>query len=186
VQRMVTDEFLPDHKYIEQCLQDPGVHSKFIGRNRKSHMYMITGLKLAYGATKVRETMKKKGVHAQFGVDATLAGVPLSVGPQGDWASGLMERSEADEADFVFGFKLRRLRYKKGQVIHEEYDKGARYGVDHGGQLGGAIQELDAAGFEVQDVDGVSSEAFQMKYKDIVALEDVGGELVRICLPTSA
>ena len=182
VERMVTDEFIPDQPYLKQCIQDPGVRSKFIGPARKSHIYMVTGLKLAYGATKVREVMKKKSVHAQFGVDATLAGVPISVGPKGHWESGVAERSEANEADFVFGFKLRKLRYKKGEVFHKEYDRGARYGVDQDGGMGEIVEELDAADFDVEDVESASSEEFRMKSKDIMSME-AGEEIVRICLP---
>lgn len=182
VERMVTDEFLPDQLYLEQCIRDPGVRSKFIGPARKSHIFMITGLKLAYGATIVKEIMKKKSVHAQFGVDATLAGVPLNAGPKGLWESGVTERSEANEADFVFGFKLRKLRYRKGEVIHEEYDNGPRYRVDEDSGMGEYVEDLDAADFDVEDVEGTSSEAFQMRSKDILSLED-DEEMVRICLP---
>jgi hypothetical protein len=115
-ERMITDEFIPDRKYLEQCFQDLGVRDIFVGPGRKFNAYVVTGLRTAHDATKATEMMKRKSVHARAGVDASASGLPLSLGLDGHGTSSVAETSTADKSDFVFGFRLRRLRYKKGDL----------------------------------------------------------------------
>ena len=61
---MVTEEFLPDKQYLKQCIEDPGIRDMFAGPGRKSTLYMVTGLKIAYGARKATEMMKERGILA--------------------------------------------------------------------------------------------------------------------------
>ena len=129
VDRMVTEEFLPDKQYLRQCIEDPGVRDMFVGPSRKSELYMVTGIKIAYGAIKAAETMKERGFRAKIGVDASALGVPVALGPQGHWSSRVTESLTADKSDFVFAFKLRRLKFKKGELTGQAFDRGAQYGL---------------------------------------------------------
>lgn len=184
VERMVTEEFSPDKGYLENCFQDLGVRDTFIGPGRKSKAYMVTGLKTAYGAAKATETMKKKNWHARLGIDASAAMIPVSLGPGGHWSSGVTERSSADESNFIFAFKLRRLRYKKGELTHERYDRGAQFGLGGGGSEESKTEELDVKDFDIETVEGVRSEEFRMKSRDIMSLED-SNEVTRVYYPVS-
>lgn len=184
VERMVTEEFSPDKGYLERCLKDLGVRDAFIGPSRKSRAYMVTGLKTAYGATKATETIKKKNWHARFGVDASAAGAPLSLGPEGHWSSGVTERSSADESDFIFAFKLRRLKYRKGELTHERYDRGAQYRLGRSDSEEGKTEELDVNDFDIETVEDVRPEEFQMKSRDIMSLKDLN-EMTRVYYPIS-
>ena len=176
--RMLTEEFSPDKRYLEHCLQDEGVRDMFVGTGRKSKLYMITGLKIAYGATKAMEMMKRRGMHAQIGVDVSTVGV-LSMGPKVNISSSAREKLGAGKSDFVFGFKLRRLRYKKGVVTDEAFDRGAQYGLDPGDDEDQEAETLDVEDFEIESVENGPAEEFRMGSKDV---QD-GGEEVRILHP---
>jgi hypothetical protein len=179
--RMLTEEFLPDKRYLAQSLQDDGVRDMFVGPGHKSKVYMITGLKIAYGATKAVEMMKKRGIHAQIGLDASAVGAPLTllVGPMVHFSSSMTEKLAAGSSDFVFGFKLRRLSYKKGVVIDEAYDRGAQYGLGESDGKDQGPETLDADDFEIESVEDGPAEEFRMKSKEI---KDAGEE-VRILHP---
>jgi hypothetical protein len=176
--RMLTQEFSPDKRYLEQCLQDEGVRDMFVGPGKKSKVYMITGLKTAYGATKAMEMMKKRGMHAQISVDVSTVGA-LSLGPKVDISSSATEKLGAAKSDFVFGFKLRRLRYKKGAVTDEAFDRGAQYGLSQGDDGDHEVEVLDDEDFDIEGVEDSPAEEFRMESKDV---ED-GEEDVRILHP---
>jgi hypothetical protein len=176
--RMLTQEFSPDKRYLEQCLQDEGVRDMFVGPGKKSKVYMITGLKTAYGATKAMEMMKKRGMHAQISVDVSTVGA-LSLGPKVDISSSATEKLGAAKSDFVFGFKLRRLRYKKGAVTDEAFDRGAQYGLSQGDDGDHEVEVLDVEDFDIEGVEDSPAEEFRMESKDV---KD-GEEDVRILHP---
>jgi hypothetical protein len=176
--RMLTEEFSPDKQYLEQCLRDDGVRDMFVGPGRKSKVYMITGLKIAYGATKAMEMMKRRGMHAHIGVDVSTVGV-LSLGPKVSVSSSTTEKLGAGKSDFVFGFKLRRLRYKKGVVKSEAFDRGAQYGLDQGDDEDEEAETLSVEDFEIESVENGPAEEFGMESKGI---QD-GEEEVRILHP---
>jgi hypothetical protein len=185
-ERMITDEFIPDRKYLEQCFQDLGVRDVFVGPGRKSKAYMVTGLKTAYGATKATEMMKRKSVHARAGVDASASGLPLSLGLDGHRTSSFAETSTADKSDFVFGFRLRRLRYKKGELSHESFDKGAQFGIGRTSDMDDDdVEKLDAEDFEIEDMVGSSLEEFRMKSSEILMRSGAGEEMVQVYSPIS-
>ncbi|KAK3640957.1 hypothetical protein LTR56_011607 [Elasticomyces elasticus] len=181
-ERMVTEYFVPSARYIEDSLADLAVRNALTGPNRKKRLYMITGLKTAYGATLAIRTMQERGIHAQFGADLTALGAPVTVGPKLGFLKSESDELNAGKKNFVFGFKLRVLRYKKDQVVHESYEKGALHGVD---EEGGSVVGVEAEGerlsgdFDLQ-VDEVTSADFDMASKVIVA-ED--GEEVDYMLP---
>lgn len=125
---LVTEYFIPNADYIAQVVKDEGVKEALAGPSRKKRVYMITGIKTAYGATLALELMKKKGIHAQIGADLTTLGAPATIGSKGASSAETSETYSAGESNFVFGFKLRELRYRKGRLEHGDYTKGALYG----------------------------------------------------------
>ena len=58
-ERLVTKYFIPDKTYIAQSLEDEDVEYAMKGPSRRKRVYMVTGIKTAYGATFSIETLKK-------------------------------------------------------------------------------------------------------------------------------
>lgn len=177
-ERLVTEEFAPNAEYIEKVLQDEGVEEAFVGPSGKKRMYMITGLKIAYGATKATEVMKMRGVHAHVGLDASAMAAPVTVAPMGHWSSSVKESQSAGKSDFVFGFKSRVLKRKKSQVKHKAYDRGAQYGLGQGDVDEGYLEGLNGDAFELENVDsGSMEEEFRMSSKVVASMEDGEAEV---------
>lgn len=54
------------------------------------------------------EKMRERGIHVQFGIDGTAAGVLLSLGPDIKILSGSKQKVSFDGgSDFVFALRLR-------------------------------------------------------------------------------
>jgi hypothetical protein len=184
VNRMLTEEFLPNNQYLERSIQDAGIRDVFVGPCRKSEVYMVTGLKTAYGATKATEMMKKRDIHAQVGFDATPLGVPISLGPKGHWSSSVAESLTADKSDFVFAFKLRRLKFKKGVLTGKAFDRGAQYGLaQESDDDDDDEDDLNVGDFSVEDMEEDSAQEFMMQSKTVNPTES-GGEEVRVFYPS--
>jgi hypothetical protein len=183
VDRMVTEEFLPDKQYLRQCIEDAGVRDMFVGPSRKSKVYMVTGLKIAYGAVKAAEMMKEHGFRAKIGVDASVLGAPVALGPQGHWSSRVTESLTADKSDFVFAFKLRRLKFKKGELTGKAFDRGAQYGLTReANESDSDEEELDVEDFDIEGMEDATAEEFMMQSKQIIP-GTANGEKIRVFFP---
>jgi hypothetical protein len=180
---MVTEEFLPDKQYLRECIEDPGVRDMFVGPSRKSKVYMVTGLKIAYGATKAAEMMRERSIRAKIGVDASALGAPVALGPQGHWSSRVTESLTADKSDFIFAFKLRRLRFKKGELTGQAFDRGAQYGLTREANESDSDEdELDVEDFDMEGMEDAIAEDFRMQSKQILPSTASGGQ-IRVFFP---
>lgn len=167
--RLDTYFIVPDLTYIEASMAEAGV-KRFFEEHPETPSYMITGVKVARGAELVRSRRRGLGADGQVGVDATTAGVPISVGPR---ASIVRETVEAESfsgsSDFIFAYSLIKIyrHPKTGALSSKEKVKGALY--DYGSPLpisqtsfGGdaskddathaGIQEFGISGFDREDI----------------------------------
>ena len=134
--RVETRFFAPDKVYVEESMSAPEVR-EFIARSKfRANVYMITGIKVAIGASVTSTKLRQRGIHVQLGVDGTAVGVPLGLGPDVEVSSSRTQGISFDHAsDFVFAFRLREVHYAKRQgIVHHEFNKGALFGL--GGDRG--------------------------------------------------
>ena len=132
--RIETRFFVPDQAYIETSVASPEVREFLIESKFRANLYMITGIKVAIGASIMTSKLRNRGVNLQFGVDGTVMGAPIGIGPDIEVSNGQTQGVSFDHSsDFVFAFRLREITYaKKMQVKHREYNKGALLGLDRG------------------------------------------------------
>lgn len=176
--RLTTEIFVPDKRYLERSVQDDGVRDALVNASRGSKVFMVTGLKIAYGATRALQTLEKCGMHVQVGGDITALSVPLTVGPIGHWSSSVREALSAGKSDFVFGFKLMQLKYKKGSLASKSYDRGAQFGLDEALDSGSEEEDVDFGAFELAAVEDTSSKNFGMDGVSVASSENGGDEVV--------
>jgi hypothetical protein len=154
-----TTWFTPTTEYIVKSLENTEV-KKFLVDNqvwlRRSKVYMITGIKVAYGASSAAERAINIGVKLHLGVDATMAtGVPVSGGPDigAKWCSKTMQGSGRAEP-FVFAFRLRQIKVSaKGDVAHKQLTSGAMLSLDSATGNEEAKIDLIIDGLESEDAD---------------------------------
>lgn len=81
----------------------------------RANVYMITGTKVAIGASDTSTKLKWPGTHVQLGVDCTAVVVPLGLGPDVDVSSGRTQGVSFDSAsEFVSAFRPRVIISKHG------------------------------------------------------------------------
>jgi hypothetical protein len=86
-------------------------------------LFLVTGMKLVKGAKIKYSTSGSTGITANMGIDLTTLGV--SFGPKGHWSRMNDDETEfSRESEFVFAFRVKRLRFGLRAKI-EEYNKGA-------------------------------------------------------------
>lgn len=132
VEKLVTESFVPSRDYLSCVMAEKAVDDAVKRSSSTKKVFIITGLKTAYNATKAIEAMEKNGFHAQIGVNLASTGVPITIGPKADLSREENEKGTQGKKDFIFGFQLRQIKYNKkvGEVSTVPYDKGALYGAD--------------------------------------------------------
>ncbi|KAK4225006.1 hypothetical protein QBC38DRAFT_531765 [Podospora fimiseda] len=110
---METIQFIPTTEYLEQALAASPTALEYLRRSRfKKHLYVVTSVKIARGASAKSLHSSSGGLETKIGID--------------------------DSSDFVFAFGLRKVVVEKagkpGQTLRQsEYTKGAMY--DDQGQV---------------------------------------------------
>ena len=179
--RVETRFFRPDKIYIEESMCSPDVRH-FIKKSKfRANVYMITGIKIAIGASVTSTKLKERGINVQLGVDGTaVGGVPLGLGPNVEVSSGRTQAVSFDGAsDFVFAFRLREIIYsKKRGMTDREYSKGALFGLESG-QGAAAFQPKQDVSEEDLEVLGLADEDVNAEDVDLEAsatVDDDDGE----------
>jgi hypothetical protein len=139
--------FQPTDESIEEALQYPQVVRFVAKRGYRRPLFMITGVKIAWGANISKEAAKARGLSAKAGIYGMLGGVRGDMTAGGEASELLREKETFDTpSDFVFAFRLRKIFYEKGMkgsVQHRDFTKGALFG------LGGDEDSDDEAVIEV-------------------------------------
>lgn len=166
-----TLSFTPKLDYIVRCLEDEGVRH-YMRLNKpwlpgaSSRLFMITGVKIAYGAASTVRCARQKGLSLSFGVDLTALGVPLQFGPEAGRKTNVsVTQSQEGAEPFVFAFRLRRIKVSKAGVEHRQYDKGAMLGIREAEESG--LDEAADVFVEGVDDDDVNGSQFGLSDQDV-------------------
>jgi hypothetical protein len=177
--QLETKCFEPDTAYIENSLKAEGVIAYISATRCKKPVYMVTGVKIARGASVTSKTLKGYEAMIKVGFDGTtLTGVPISGGPKFETNNTKEREVKFDNgSDYVFAYRVVKIQLSgDGNVKgHKDYVKGALFGTDEGtnskkGLVGWGMEELIAASEELQN-NAVVSEAYEDGQTVVVAFE---------------
>jgi len=150
---VVNQEFTPTRAFLDSCVLDPDIQSMAADIafwQRTLDVYMITGVKIAKGASSVVDFAKSKNIQLHASGDGTApsgGAVPLKGGMSGGVHSAAMGSDSFTKADdFVLAYRLRRIRLKRSGEIKsdENFTKGSLLG-HHGVKVGGVQLEVSEA-----------------------------------------
>ena len=147
-----TSYLQPDEAYIAKSLQDPVVKA-YTDKFWHKSIYMVTGVKVAKGATVKTLNGTGFGAELKVGLNATPVGVPAGGGPEVEWETKkkITVKFGASE-DFILGYHLIRIKPKKdGSFVEEDYNKWALLHDDDANAVGSAAQVLKEA-WEITDL----------------------------------
>ncbi|RDW74911.1 hypothetical protein BP6252_06053 [Coleophoma cylindrospora] len=141
-----TEYFFPSSTYIAQCLELSNVHDYLEGSNYKNPVFLVTGLKVAKGASVRREHGAKKSANLTIGLNNP-GGTNIQAGPR---VAGTVENSAAysftESSDFVVGIQCLKLYFKSNwfggekKLKEELFTTGATFVDD---ERDGQLQNLD-------------------------------------------
>ncbi|VUC37920.1 unnamed protein product [Clonostachys rosea] len=173
--RLETRRFRPDEEYIRQSIELPEVR-KYLSSTgrRKKPLYMITAVKIAYGATIQEVASRAREGGAAASVDGTAAtGAPMSVGAS--FSQGTedgMATAHTQKKPFVFLYQLRQIQIKKGEYENDKpYTSGALYGIGSNGENSHQTTGTETAGDSI---------VWARLDEDELTADDVGGESLEV------
>ena len=153
-ERVETKYFTPDRRFVETSMEGDDVRDFLRKSKFKANVYMITGIKIARGASVTYTKLREKGLHVQIGIDATPMGVPIGLGPNIKVKGGLKESTTFKSAEgFVFAYRLRELFYtRKQELVDRQFDRGAMFGTDAAENFKTAIEDETVGDVELQGI----------------------------------
>ncbi|KAF4463388.1 hypothetical protein FALBO_9781 [Fusarium albosuccineum] len=128
-----TKYFVPGDDYLTRAVQDLGVQAYFEVTKWRKPVYLITGIKIAKGASVATQSSTETSVQVELKADATTFSAPVEVGPEASWASkDSRGTAYVGSTDYVFAYQLMRMKPKKrGQaILNESFVEGAAFGND--------------------------------------------------------
>ncbi|KAL8733508.1 MAG: hypothetical protein Q9181_003570 [Wetmoreana brouardii] len=167
--RLETQSFWPTEEYVKASVTAKPVQDFLKGKKFFHNVYMVTSIKIAFGASAARSKLRNHGIYVHLGVDGTSVGFPISGGPQGDLAWGNVEISSFErDSGFVFAFRLREICYTTRRGLRQnDFVKAALFGLEDS-----RLNECPPSGQETYD-DSEASEEFELMG---LADEDVHAE----------
>ncbi|KAI8629872.1 hypothetical protein F5Y19DRAFT_62295 [Xylariaceae sp. FL1651] len=150
--------FIPSVNYVRQSLYDTEVqlhiqaNQTWLGH---TNLYMVTGVKVAFGASALSEFASSYGFSGTIGLDLSSLGAPITVGPvAGCWNGLSLATTTSLVEPVVFAYRLRRLKIKaNGDVKQSDHTKKALLGQE--GPDSKVTIDFDTDGIEDYDATGV-------------------------------
>jgi hypothetical protein len=170
VDDMQTRYFIPDDGYITKSLQNSNVTGFIDETKKKVPLYMVTGLKVAFGAKLSKAKSKSSNLNAQVGVTDPQAVV------SGGTTSGYTNEASAAVAfdgssPFVLGFRVRKIWWENDTLKRSDEVAGST--LESGTHQGKASIVEGARyhdDFLVDDQSTVSGEVFD-NTKEMLGVE---------------
>lgn len=191
-ERLETRTFWPSDEYARASISAPVVQAYLARHGFRRNVYMVTAVKVAFGAKVASTALRERGAHAHFGVDSAALGVPLGLGLGAHGERASETSLSFDGADpFVFAFRLREVCYERQAGLKglKEYRKGAVYGFpSSAGEDEGDAAEVDRGESsrgergeenEVEDGDEGQFVVLGLKEEDVND-EDVGADGMQV------
>lgn len=113
-------------------MNSPEVDEYLTASRWRKPVYMVTGVKIARGASVTRLKTHSSSVGVQAGLSTDPSWVPCNVGLESEMSKhDSQSLSFEKSSDFVFAFRLRKITYdKKKPAKSESYNTGAMLGAD--------------------------------------------------------
>ena len=156
VDRLETTFFNPSVDYMTQVLAVPNIKAYVESTQKKAPVFMVTGIKVAIGATLSKS--KTEGDEANAGFGAVKIALATDLGPKAGIKNvTTMGAGFEGSTSFVLGIRVRKIYWKRIVVKDKEHVAGAVLGNKHR-----KPPVLVSAGFEfIDDFGGASAVGFR-------------------------
>lgn len=125
-----TIAFIPTDEYIQQTLGLASIQSFLESSNYKHALYLVTGLKVAVGASVQTDVGRRRGTGLDLAV--SLPGIPVEVGPTFEYVKAKEGSESFQSSTFVLAFQVEKIKVKKQGFSHKLCTKGGLFGMGRG------------------------------------------------------
>jgi hypothetical protein len=140
--------------------------------NFRKRLYIVTGVRIARGASLDVKGSKSTAAHGKLGLDLTMFGGPANAGPNGDLFKVKMAAYSFQHAsDFVYAYRLNEIHYGK-DISMKSYPKGETHTIHDTGQVAG---RTTATNMEEEKEKHQEGEEYQIEIEGIEG-SDFGGD----------
>ncbi|KAI1390036.1 uncharacterized protein F4822DRAFT_400591 [Hypoxylon trugodes] len=124
IDRLETLAFNPTDEYVKKSMETDGVKIYTNATKNKKPVFMITGIKIARGAS--LETKRSTTVGGRLKLGFSAPGMPGDIGPEAGLTKGQsVGESFEGSTDFILAIRVRQIKYKKAEIVHDVYYRGA-------------------------------------------------------------
>jgi hypothetical protein len=127
IPRLETKFIEPSKDYIEERAMLPEVASFIVETDFKKPIYLVTGVKVAYGASMAWDKWHEIAAGGKFGASGTAAGAPGGGGFETNAQDSSKQKTGFRKSSpIVFGFQIREIYYDKDlNLQNKSFDKNA-------------------------------------------------------------
>jgi hypothetical protein len=164
IKKLETKFFEPSDEYLEQNMLHPAVASYIVKTDFQAPVYMVTGVKVAYGAGMAWENQRTLTVAGKMGGGGPAAGSPASGGTETQVQDSTKKATGyRHSSPFVFAYQIREIYYTKNlELVDKSFDKQAvLYSLDHQAQSTDGTKKPEVTPYH--KVGGLGSEEETMK-----------------------
>lgn len=137
IDKMTTLSISPTLKEVQTIFDESSIQGSLRSKFFSSSVYMITSIRVVYGAEAFVSTVRAAGGFLHFTADLTPSGVPVNVGSTLEAAKAngqIMSTKVSDKTPFVLAYRLREIVYKAAKVREQKIIDGDILNTDNGGE----------------------------------------------------
>lgn len=123
IDKMTTLSINPTLQEVKTIFNESSIQGGLRSKWFKSCVYMITSIRVVYGAEAFASTIRAAGGFLHFAADLTPSGVPVNIGAALEAAKSsgqIMSSHVSDKTPFVLAYRLREVTYKAMRVIDQQ------------------------------------------------------------------
>lgn len=130
ISRVATRFFIPTAEFVQSVMADQTIREFLVKKRFQKNVYMVTGVKIAYGGDVTLSRTKDRGQTLKVGIDGTALMAPFNAGPDINHSKRSDEVLRFESVDFVFAYRLTEIIYKKKEVKSKPYESGVLLGLE--------------------------------------------------------
>lgn len=185
IAKMKTFSIYPSFGEVREIFNEPAVQEGLRNSFFRARVFMITSIRVVYGADVLVSTIREAGGYLFMRADLAPAGPPVNLEAAAEAAEKkgeIVATHVSDQTPFVFAYRLREIAFRRKQIKTQRNVEG---NMLHAGWGGEEVWKEDISGFEgdvmaltEEDID--TPELYGIR-TDIA--EDLDGSEVRVALP---
>ncbi|KAK7424470.1 hypothetical protein QQX98_000435 [Neonectria punicea] len=180
IDKLKTLTISPSLGELKAVFDEPEIQESIKNSRFRSSVYMITDIRVAYGAQVLASTIRSVGGSLHFRSDLTPTGIPVDIGASveaGKQSGQVISSQISDTTPFVIAYGLRELVYQRKAIKKQKVVKGEIMSAGEGASRLFKVEEDNAADYaadlcEVEEEDPDLPELWGMQ---VLKSPDVDG-----------